>query len=45
MCILMNSDEEPPEIINESVYEDFGICHKEDIVPLHEAHTRESCPT
>ena len=28
----MKSDEEPPEIINESRYENFGICHKEDIL-------------
>ena len=40
----MKSDEEPPEIINESIYENFGICHK-DILPLHEPHTRESYPT
>ena len=45
MRILMKSDEEPPEIINESIYENLGICHKEDILPLHEPHTRESYPT
>ena len=45
MHILMKSDEEPPEIINESIYENFGICHKEDILPLHEPHTRENYPT
>ena len=44
MRILMKSDEEPPEIINESIYENFGICHKEDIL-LHEPHSRESYPT
>ena len=32
----MKSDEEAPEIINESIYENFGICHKEDILPLRE---------
>ena len=41
----MKSDEEPTEIINESIYENFGICHEEDILPLHEPHTRESYPT
>ena len=41
----MKLDEEPPEIINGSIYENFGICHKEDILPLHEPHTRESYPT
>ena len=35
MHILMKSDEEPPEIINESIYEN-GICKKEDILPVHE---------
>ena len=45
MRILMKLDEEPPEIINESIYENFGICHKEDILPLHEPHTKESYPT
>ena len=40
----MKSDEEPPEI-NESIYENFGICHKEDILLLHEPHTRESYPS
>ena len=44
MHILMKSDEEPPEIINESIYEN-GICHKEDILPVHEPNTRESYPT
>ena len=42
MRILMKSDEKPPEIINEIIYENFGICHKEDILPLYERHTRES---
>ena len=41
----MKSDEEPPEIINESIFENFGIGQKEDILPLHEPHTRESYPT
>ena len=41
----MKSDEEPPEIIKESIYENFGICHNEVILPLHEPHTRESYPT
>ena len=41
----MKSDEELPEIKNESAYENFGICHKKDILPLHEPHTRESYPT
>ena len=45
MRILMKSDEEPPEIINESIYENFSICQKEDILPVHEPHTRESYPT
>ena len=40
MRIFMKSDEEPPEIINENIYENFGICHKEDILPLHEPYTR-----
>ena len=35
----MKLDEEPSEIINENIYENFGICHKEDILPLHEPHT------
>ena len=39
MRILIKSDEKPPEIINESIYENFGICHKEDILPLHEPNT------
>ena len=43
--LLIKSDEEPPEIINESIFENFGIGHKEDILPLHEPHTRESYPT
>ena len=34
MRILIKSDEELPEIINESIYENFGICHKEDILPF-----------
>ena len=34
MRILMKSDEEHPEIINESIYENFGICHKEDMTPI-----------
>ena len=42
MHILMKSDEKPPEIINERIYENFGICHKEDILPLPEPHTKES---
>ena len=42
MHTLMKSDEEPPEIINESIYENLGICHKEDILPLHEPHTMDS---
>ena len=41
----MKSDEEPPEIMNESINENFGICHKEDILLLHKPHTRESYPT
>ena len=41
----MKSDEEPPEIRNERVYENFGICHQEEILPLHEPHARESYPT
>ena len=45
MCLFMKSDEEPPEIINESIYVNIGICHKEDILPLYEPHTRESYPT
>ena len=45
MRILMKLDEEPPEIINERIYENFGICHKEDILPLYEPLTRESYPT
>ena len=45
MRILMKSDEKLPEIINESIFENFGICHKEDILPLHEPHTRESYTT
>ena len=36
----MKSDEKPPEIINERIYENFG-CHKEDIFTLPEPHTRE----
>ena len=31
MHILMKSDEELPEIMNESIYEKTGFCHKEDI--------------
>ena len=27
----MKSDEEPPEIINESIFGNIGICHKENI--------------
>ena len=38
----MKSDEKPPEIINERIYENFGICHKEDIFSLPELHIRES---
>ena len=38
----MKSDEESPEITTESIYENFGICHKAVILPLHEPHTRES---
>ena len=41
----MKSDEEPPEIINGSLYKNFGIYHMEDVLPLHEPHTRESYPT
>ena len=41
----MKSDEELPEIINESIYENFGICHKEDILPLHKFYNREIYPT
>ena len=44
MHILMKSDEKPPEIINERIYirKLCGIYHKEDILPLHEPHTREN---
>ena len=45
MRILMKLDEEPPEMINEGIYENLGICHKEVILSLHERHTRESYPT
>ena len=45
MRILMKSDEEPTDIINESIHENFVICHKEDILTLHEPHTRDSYPT
>ena len=41
----MKSDEQPPEIIHENIYENFEICHKEDILSLHEPHTGESYPT
>ena len=40
----MKSDEELPEITNESIYENFVICHKENILPLLEPHARESYP-
>ena len=32
--LLMKSDEEPPEIINESIFENFGIGQNEDILPF-----------
>ena len=41
----MKSDVVPPEIINENIHENFGICHKEDILPFHKPHTRASYTT